>query len=374
MFEAYTYEQLMREVLAAAPPGLDTRQGSIFFDSTSAVVNKIARLYADLDRVVTLVTIFTASDEYLNLKAGEFGMTRLAATPAKYRFVYTGTRPAVGWRFFHNDTGYYFLLRETESGELYLEAETPGTACNDIQDGDIAVPVDTVVGMTSANFAGIYEYGTDAETDDAFRARIMEKVAGPAENGNKQHYKTWCESRDGVGRARIEPLWNGENTVKAVLISPLGRPVAESVVADVQQYVDPADLGMTVEIDGKVYTVGDGLGNGVANIGAHFTAVAAEPLAINLSFSAELTSGRTLEELQDAVESAVADYLKSLVVDAEESEVVVIRLSMIGAILSGLSRYLIDYHDLTLNGSVENIRAGADEVPVLGEVTICVIS
>lgn len=213
MFEAYTYEQLMREVLAAAPPGLDTRQGSIFFDSTSAVVNKIARLYADLDRVVTLVTIFTASDEYLNLKAGEFGMTRLAATPAKYRFVYTGTRPAVGWRFFHNDTGYYFLLRETESGELYLEAETPGTACNDIQDGDIAVPVDTVVGMTSANFAGIYEYGTDAETDDAFRARIMEKVAGPAENGNKQHYKTWCESRDGVGRARIEPLWNGENTV-----------------------------------------------------------------------------------------------------------------------------------------------------------------
>ena len=30
MFEARTYEALMEEVLAAAPPGIDTRQGSIF--------------------------------------------------------------------------------------------------------------------------------------------------------------------------------------------------------------------------------------------------------------------------------------------------------------------------------------------------------
>lgn len=374
MFEAHTYEQLMKDVLAAAPPGIDIRQGSIFFDSVSAVVNKIARLYSDLDRVFTLVFITDASGEYLDLRAAEFGMRRLAATPAKYRFAYTGARPAAGWRFFHNDSGYYFLLRESGAGELYLEAETPGVACNDIQDGDIAVPVDTVVGMTSANFAGVYEYGTDAEEDDALRERIMEKVAGPAENGNKQHYKTWCESRDGVGRARIEPLWNGENTVKAVLISPLGLPVPESVVADVQQYVDPADLGMTVEVGGKVYTVGDGLGNGVANIGAHFTAVAAEPLAIDLAFSAELASGRTLEELQEAVSSAVADYLEDLVVNAEESEVVIVRLSAIGAILSGLPRCLVDYHDLTLNGGTDNIRAGDDEVPVLGEVAIRVVS
>ena len=47
MFEARTYEALMEEVLAAAPPGIDTRKGSIFFDSTSAIVNLIAKYYTD---------------------------------------------------------------------------------------------------------------------------------------------------------------------------------------------------------------------------------------------------------------------------------------------------------------------------------------
>ena len=125
MFESRTYEALLKETLALAPPGIDLRQGSIFFDSVSATVNKIARLYADLDRVFTLVAIFTASGEYLDLKGDEFGMTRLSATPAKYDFVYTGTRPAAGWRFFHNDSGFYFVLREDDTGKLYLEAETP---------------------------------------------------------------------------------------------------------------------------------------------------------------------------------------------------------------------------------------------------------
>lgn len=374
MFEAQTYEALMKEVLAAAPPGIDTRQGSIFFDAISAVVNKIAKLYSDLDRVFEIVFITTATDEYLDLRAMEYGLVRQAATPTKYFFLYTGTRPAVGWRFFHNDSGYYFTLKEADDGTLYLEAETAGTQCNYIQSGDIAVPVNTVVGMTSANYGDVYEYGTDTEDDEALRERVMEKVAGPAENGNKQHYKTWCESVSGVGQARIEPLWNGENTVKAVLISPLGLPVSDAVVEAVQQYVDPNGLGMTVERDGKTYVVGDGLGNGRANIGAHFTAVSAEELGVNVAFDAELVKGKTQQDAATAASAAITEYLKALVLEAEEDETIVVRVSAIGAILSGLTSYLVDYANLTLNGGTGNIRVSDEEVPVLGEVTVNVVS
>lgn len=374
MFEAQTYEKLMDEILAAAPPELDTRQGSIFFDAVSAVVNKIAMLYADLDRVFDTVFITTARDEYLDLRAMEFGLSRLPATPAKYHFAYTGTRPPDGWRFFHNDSGFYFILRESESGELHLEAEEGGTACNDIQSGDIAVPVNTVAGMTSANFLDIYEYGTDTEKDDDLRDRVMEKIGGPAENGNRQHYKTWCESVSGVGRARIEPLWNGENTVRGVLISPLGLPVPESVVDAVQQYVDPDDLGMTVEIGGVTYRVGDGLGNGKANIGAHFTAVAAAQNTVNMAFNAELAPGRSEADVKAAVADAVTAYLRTLVIDSGEGVTVIVRISAIGAILAGLTSYLVDYTNLTLNGGTGNIRIGAAEVPVLGEVAVNVVS
>ncbi len=51
MFEDRTYERLMEETLELAPEGIDTRQGSIFFDAVSATVNKIAKLYTDLRRV-----------------------------------------------------------------------------------------------------------------------------------------------------------------------------------------------------------------------------------------------------------------------------------------------------------------------------------
>lgn len=377
MFEAYTYERLMKETLAMAPDGVDTRQGSIFFDAVSATINKIAKLYTDLDRVFELVFITTAKGEYLDLRAAEFGLTRRGATPSRYLFEYTGTKPAVGWRFFHNDSGYYFTLTEVQDDDGYklcLEAETTGVACNDIQVGDIAVPVDTVVGMTSANFGEVYEYGTDVEEDSSLRARVLEKISGYAANGNRQHYKTWCESVPGVGRARIEPLWNGENTVKAVLISPLGLPVSDSVVAAVQRYVDPNDLGMTVVIGGKTYNVGDGLGNGRANIGAHFTAISAEALEINVAFSAELTSGQTKATVETKVAEVVADYLQTLAANVKEDDPIIVRVNSVGALLAGLSGYIVDYSGLTLNGKAENVIAGTDEAPVLGEVRASVVS
>lgn len=375
MFEAQTYEALMKDVLALAPEGVDTRQGSIFFDAVSATVNKIAKLYTDLDRVFETVFIVTARDEYLDLRAAEYSMGRNAATSAKYCFEYTGTRPAVGWRFFHQDSGYYFTLQEDGEGTLYLEAETPGTECNYIQSGDIAVPCNTVQGMTSASFGPIYGegYGTGTEDDEHLRNRIFEKIAGPAENGNRQHYKTWCESVDGVGRAIIFPLWYGQNTVKGVLISPDGLPVADSVVEEVQRYVDPADEGMTVEVCGKTYVFGDGRGNGQANIGAHFTAVAATALRVNLYFTAELREGQTGETVRQAVTEVITEYLKGLVLAAEDDAPIIVRISTIGAILAGLTTHLIDYANLTVNGAEFNIRLATDQVPVLGEVIIDVL-
>ncbi len=374
MFEAQTYEALMKDVLALAPDGIDTRQGSIFFDSVSAVVNKIAKLYTDLDRVLKIVFITTASGKYLDLRAAENGMSRNEATPARYFFNFTGKQPAVGWRFFHNDSGFYFTLHEKEEdGTLYLEGETPGEVCNYIQPGDIAVPVNTVNGMTSASFGDIYEHGTDTEDDEHLRERIFDKISGPAENGNRQHYKTWCESVDGVGRAIIQPLWYGENTVKAVLISPLGLPVNQSVVEEVQRYVDPADLGMTVTVDGKTYVFGDGLGNGEANVGAHFTAVAAEALEINLAFGVELKGNQTVEGVVEITQEMITEYLRNLVLNAAENATIIVRISAIGAILAGLTTRLVDYIDLTINGCDDNIRVGPDEVPVLGRLDVYVV-
>lgn len=368
MFEDYTYERLMEDVLKNAPEGIDTRQGSIFYDAVSGIMLKVAKLYTDLDLVAEMTTVATAKGNALDVKAGEYGITRLAATKAKYRVTFEGVMPQLGERFFAD--GHYFVLKEdTAAGVYYLEAEIAGISENEIYSGTPAVPVNTIEGLTSATFGMVYENGTDDEEDESLRTRVQEKIAGPAENGNKQHYKTWCESINGVGRARIFPLWNGPNTVKAVLIDSTGQPCGASKIAEVQNYIDPATKGYTTTVDGMTYTVGDGLGEGVANLGAHFTATGAIPLTINVSFLAELASGVTIDAAQAEAKEAIEEYFKGLVLDTTEATDIVVRVSAVGAILSGL-RTILDYSELKLNGGSKNISPGEDGVPVIGEVTM----
>lgn len=368
MFEAYTYDALLADVLANAPEGIDTRKGSIFYDAVSGILLKVAKLYTDLDTIVEMTCAATAKGVALDTRAGEYGVTRLAATSAKYYVTFEGATPQTGQRFFAD--GKYFVLKsDPADSTYYLEAEIAGTEGNEIYPGSPAVPVNNISGLTSATFGALCESGTNAEDDESLRTRVQEKIAGPAENGNKQHYKTWCESRDGIGRARIFPLWNGPNTVKAVLIDSTGRPCSASKVAEVQNYIDPATKGYTAIVDDKTHVVGDGLGDGVANIGAHFTAVAATALTINISFTAELVSGVAKEAAREEATAAVEEYFKTLVLGTAETNNIVVRVSAIGAIISGL-KTVLDYGDLKLNGAAQNITPEEDDVPVIGEVQI----
>lgn len=349
MFESYTYENLLEEVLNNAPEDIDTRPGSIFYDAVSGFLIRAAKFYTDLPLIFSLSRIDTATGEYLDSKASEYGIIRHEAQKAKYNAVITGTVTESNERFFYN--GLYFVLKADETGR-YFEAEEVGTEYNNIFIGTAAVPVDTISGLESAEFGAIIEYGTTPEDDESLRRRLKDKISGAGENGNKQHYKIWCESIDGVGKAKVFPLWNGPNTVKAVLIDLNGLPCSDDIVSEVQKYVDPDGLG---------------LGEGVAPIGAHFTAVSAESEFIDIAVSVEIRQGFGIDAAKESIRSAVKSYLKTQVMNS--SEEIVIRVSEIGAIISGLAE-IEDYKNLNINGSDENITINSGSVPVLGVTEI----
>lgn len=359
-FEDKTFDILMQEALDDAPAEIDTRQGSIFFDAVAGVILKIAKLYSDLDEIAEMIYIDSTTGEYLDRKAAEFSVVRLAATHSKYECSLEGTAPEVGERFYTN--GIFFVLGKDDSDEYYLEAEEAGTEANAIYAGTSAIPVDTIPDLVSATFGVLIEAGADEESDDELRERLRSKIAGPAENGNIQHYRTWCEQIDGVGKAIIIPLWNGPNTVKGVIIGPDGRPATQSVINRVQEYIDPDQ-----DEDGE----GDGLGEGVANIGAHFTAVAPTVRTVNIVFNADITGDATVESVTADVTSAISEYLQELVMDRTEDSVTV-KYNAIGTKIYGLSS-VVDYSSLTINGSTVNIELAKTEVPVVGEVTVNVL-
>ena len=351
MFEDRTYESILDEMLAEAPAGIDTRQGSIYYDAVAACALKLASFYVDAGTILELVSVTTATGTYLDDKGQEYGVTRNPATPAKYLFIYEGTRPEAGTRFFADNL--YFFLDE-DDGALYLVSELGGEDVNNILEGTRATPVNTVDGLTRAEFGSLVEPGQDTESDEDYRSRIQDKIGGPAQNGNKHHYKSWCEEIAGGGRARIIPLWNGENTVKGVLLDPDGVPVSETVVERVQEHIDPG---------------GTGLGEGVANIGAHFTAEAAVPVAITISCTITLADGYSLDSIQEATTASVRAYLKGLALNTADNEEMVVRISSIGAMIHALPG-VVDYADLTVNGGTGNISVAGDHVAVLEEVVV----
>lgn len=367
MFETYTYEYLLEEVLNNAPEGIDTRQGSIFYDAVSGILIQIARLYDNLDTILNIVSLDTATGDALDAKASEYGITRKAAIPARYHVTFEGTIPDVGERFYTN--GIYFVLGRDDQGVYYLEAEIAGEDANNIAAGTAAIPVNTIIDLISATFGEIYTYGEDEEDDDSLRTRVQEKLSGSAENGNKQHYKTWCEEVEGVGLARIFPLWNGPNTVKAVLIDGLGHGTTDAKTAEVQEYVDPATMGYTATVDGITYVVGDGLGEGVANLGAHFTAYGAMSLQIDVQFNAEIKGGYTKDDVEKEASELIEEHFTELALDWDEDTPLVVRLTTVGYLLSGMDS-IIDYSDLTLNREAVNISIGDNYVPMLGDVEV----
>lgn len=372
MFEEFTEEYFLKQAKSFGDElGVDTRTGSVYMDMAAGHCIRAAFFFANLSELFNMFALDTCYADVLDDKAEEWGLTRHPASAAVFNATFVGTQPEEGDRFFAEDSEYYFrVVVDEEDSTLRLEAETEGAEVNTLSAGTEIVPVDDIDGLEEAYLGEIYKNGSDEETDDALRTRLREKMAGPAENGNRQHYKTWCESIDGVGRARIVPLFAGENTVRAVLYDAEGKPCSADVVQAVQDYIDPITQNYEFEDNDHVtWICGDGFGDGVANMGAHFLATAAVELGIYISFTATPMGGATADSIQAATEEVVEDYLTQLMVDTEEGEDVIVRISAIGALISDLDE-VVDYENLTLNGGSVNVVVSDGYAAVLKEVTV----
>jgi len=374
----------MREMLQAAPKGIDLRQGSIFYDAVASAALKISHFYADITTLFDLVFITTSSGEYLDRRGQEFNVWRNPATRARYEYFYTGLRtPQPGERFFQD--GLFFTLRANSNiwPEPFLEADAPGTTSNNVEADSKATPMKNMPQPSTSTFGRLIEPGADEEHDENYRRRIMEKIAGPAENGNRQHYKTWAESIAGVGRARIIPLFAGPNTVMGVIIDTEGMPASQTVIERVQEFIDPITNGLMVTFapsgevveapavtpEGDTVVVGGGLGDGQANIGAHFAAVAPSIITIDIEFDGELTQGANSDSIITDVKIAIDSYLRDINLNNPERTPMVVRVSVISSILHSHDG-LIDYSNLTLNGGGGNISLTDRQIAILGLVEI----
>lgn len=343
---------------------VDTREGSVYMDAAAGHCMRTAKFYSDLSMVFEMLAVDTCGGDILSEKTAMDGIIRTPATSACWSAEFDGAVPESGSEFMVGDI---YLVWQSVGDEFYLVADEAGVQANQLIPGEDLIPVDNVDDLISATLGELVIPGTDEESDEALRARWREAKQGPAENGNRQHYKTWCESVRGIGRARILPLWAGENTVKAVLFSTDGINVSEDLVAQVQKYVDPIEEGFSVEVEGEKFIMGDGMGEGIANMGAHFLAMSATPVNLTVRAYIDIKAGYTIEGAKKSATEKIRGYLKALALESSENTKITVRINSIGSLIYELEEVL-DYSELKINDQEKNLTIEFDSVAVLSEV------
>lgn len=332
--------------------GVDTRQGSIYWDACMGGILRTAFFFDMLQQVKDIVSLWTCTGEVLDEKLHERGLTRNpeVASSAIYEVSFVGEMPEFDSAMSCGDL--LFSFQELD-GRYVIVSEDTGTEMNNLVPGTEVIPEIDVDGLISATLGELIIPAVDIEDDDSARERLINKISGPDENGNQSQIKTWCESVDGVGRARVIPLWNGANTVLAIIIDKNGQVPVESVVKATQKYVDP-------DVSGK--------GEGAATIGQFVTVVAVEAVTINVAVSVLKTQDATLLGIQEQFKELLKEYFKEMALE-EYSDGMAIRYGRAVSLLEQV-KGITDYDNLTLNGASENVPFSIRQVPVLGEVTV----
>lgn len=344
---------------------VDTREGSHWYMAVMPAVRELARLYdlAGTEVPMSGMILWTWGT-YLDDQAAVQLLTRLPATQASGTVRFSGpngTPIAAGTQVSVDPA------QPDDPAPLFQT--TAGGDIGDVTAGILDLPVVAVEAGTAGNVAATSitapstplpagvtftnpdptTGGTDPETDEALRARLLDQFVGQG-GGNMLDYKRWAEEEPGVGHATVIPIWNGPGTVLVIVTDPNGQPVGGPTVASLQARLDPVAE----------------LGHGEAPIGHTVTVETATALGVDIDADVALEDGYTLDgtggtvALRQAITDAVVAYVETV---PSGGEVVRSQIEARIALVPGV-------HDVTVNTPAANIPIAAGAAPKVPVVNL----
>lgn len=344
------FEAIIKRMLDAVPNRYDKREGGMIYNALAPAALELAKLYADLAYYDGITYADLATGESLTKRCAERGVNRKAATCALRLGVFNTAIP-LGSRFGINGVNYKVAqLIDPQNYELVCEQS--GEVGNRYS-GNL-LPIDYIQGLETAELTDILTPGEDLEGDQSLRERYFANLESQAFGGNITDYLEKTNVIDGVGGAKVYPLWNGGGTVKLVIIdSSFNKPSAK-LIDDVQTAIDP--------------TVNGGAGYGIAPIGHVVTVEGVSEIMVSVGVRITFQTGYAWADIKPLLEVTFNDYLAQLRSEWAKSDGLIIRTAYLDARALGVAGVL-DITDTTINGLAQNLVLGADQVPRLGEVS-----
>ena len=347
-YESQTYETILSRMMGRVSeqyPNLDTREGSILFNALAPAALELAIMYTELDNVLKESFVNTASREYILIGCEQMGMdvSVFDASAGVHKGEFDVEVP-IGSRWncdLYNYTVTEYLGLDGGYHTYKMDCDTVGTAPNN-QTGDLTPITETPTGLTYARVTECLVEGENETSDEDVRTAYYEFVNSVATDGNVAQYKRWCSEYEGIGNAKIFPLWNGDNTVKVSILSVSNTKASDLLIQEFQEYLDPGSNGM---------------GDGIAPIGAFVTVTTAEEVGINITATVTMKAGYSDTT---KINDALTNYFGSIAY--EKSQVAYMN---IGAVILGVEG-VESISNLTVNGGTSDITLSMEQIPVLG--------
>lgn len=357
VYEAQTYEAILKRMLNRVSADVDKREGSIIYDALAPAAAELAQTYMELDVITRLGFADTATGQYLDRRTAEFGITRTPASHARRKGYFYGANGAlldipIGSRFGSGDKRYYAVER-VSAGVFILECETAGATGNEYF--GTLLPIDYMNGLVRAELGEVLVPGEDTETDEELRQRYYSAMAEKPFGGNVSDYEQKLGGIPGVGAVKVFPAWQGGGTVKATLIGSDFSPPSLMLINEVQTLIDP--------------TVNSGNGIGLAPIGHQVTITGVNGATIDVAATVQLANGVTIGQVQSEIVSAISAYLLSLCKTWAQEAPLVVRVSQIEAKILTVSG-VTDISGTKINGASANVVLEIEEIPLIGTVTL----
>lgn len=350
MYENVTPEQIQAQIRSRVDTNIQTGEGSYFELHTKPIAYVLSELYHKLDAQIPIAFVNETSGQYIDKRAGEFGITRKPGCKATVTLTLTGTigcRISAGTQFQTEDGLRFIALTGAEiglSGTVSVSAAAAeiGTVYN-VSANKITRTVQYVSKLDTVTNAEPAEGGMDEETDKAFLARLYAYWRDPATSGNRYDYEHWAMSVNGVGAARCIEIWNGPGTVKVIVADMNAQPVTEQLRKQVADYIET-----------------------VRPVCAKVTVVSAQGVDIRITAQVKLSNPTQLSQVQKDFKASLQSYIRDTAFDnpfLSYNRIAYLLMSVDG---------VRDYTQLTVNDAEENIDLPLGHVPVLAQVEVTI--
>src|SRR4029077_18165388 len=355
----------IQDITTSGVPGLDGLLRNAVLRVLSWTMSGLAySVYGYLDWIARESVPFTGTDEYLQAWAALIGIYPKEATAASGTARFTGipnTLLPLGAALTRQNGAPYATTADGHvdpSGVLLVPftATILGAATN-CDDGTPIAVSDPRTGINSGGMTvGPTTGGSDQETDDELRTRMLAKYASPPQGGSASDYVLWAMEVPGVTRCWVTPNGLG---VGSVMVFPMfddaqaahgGFPQGtDGVATDETRYSYPTAAGDQLAVADHIWPV--------QPLTALVYVAAPTPLPVNVTL--------------DALSPNTADMLAAITASLDDMFLLVAEA---GGVL-----YPSDfYHAILATPGIEHftlispaapVAAAVGQLPVLGTLT-----